>query len=177
MIKFRCPACRQKIKADGELAGKSGKCPHCEQRLTIPLETDPEFRFVDEARLKDLERMLAEASERIQFLEQQNQKSEAERSRIETILKQNLVPQFAGFLEDKMMKKMREDNQQLNATHQVAHTKVDDLESRLAAAQEKMLQKLRSYEVRIAELEAELQRARPNPLPAATIGTVGRPSL
>jgi DNA repair exonuclease SbcCD ATPase subunit len=177
VIKFRCPACRQKIKADGELAGKSGRCPHCEERLSIPTETDLEFRLLDDSRLKDMERMLQEAKERIQFLEQLNQKAESERTRIEEILKRNLVPQFAGFLEDKMMKKLREDHHQLSATNQVAHTKVDDLEARLTAAQEKMLQKLRAYEKRISELEAELQRTRAHTIPASTIGVVGRPSL
>jgi len=104
--------------------------------------------------------MLREAQDRIQFLERLNEKVEQERRQIEQILKKNLVPQFAGFLEDKMMKKLREDNQQLSSTHHAANYKVEDLEARLNAAQEKMLQKLRSYETRIAELEAELKRAR-----------------
>jgi hypothetical protein len=92
---------------------------------------------------------------------------ETERGRIEEILKRNLVPQFAGFLEDKMMKKLREDHQQLTATNQVANHRMEDLEARLVAAQEKMLQKLRRYESRIAELEAELRRVRPIPTPTA----------
>lgn len=160
VIKFRCPVCRQKIKADGELGGESGRCPHCEERLTIPMETDLEFRLLDDTRLKELEKQLHEATERIQFFEKLNEKTETERSRMEEILKKNLVPQFAGFLEDKMMKKLREDHQHLNATHEVAHKKVDDLEERLAQAQEKVVQKLRAYEARIAELESELRRAR-----------------
>jgi chromosome segregation ATPase len=92
-----------------------------------------------------------------------NQKAESERSRIEEILKRNLVPQFAGFLEDKMMKKLRDDHQQITATHGVAHSKLDDLEGRLVQAQEKMQQKLRAYESRIAELETQLRAARTTP--------------
>src|ERR1051325_2635729 len=124
VIKFRCSGCRQKIRADGELAGRSGRCPHCEQRLTIPMETELEFRLLDESRLKELERLLAQASERIQFLERLNQEAEAARSRLEEVFKRNLVPQFASFLEDKMIKKLRDNHQQLAATHQVAHGKV-----------------------------------------------------
>lgn len=165
MIKFRCPACRQKIKADGELAGRSGRCPHCEERLTIPIESDLEFRLIQEERAKELERLLAEAGRRIEQLEKMRETAEAERVRIEEILKRNLVPQFAHFLEDKMTRKMREDNQQLTATHQIAHSKMDDLEARLAQAQEKMLQKLRIYESRITELETELRRVKSNSLP------------
>ncbi len=160
MIKFRCSACRQKIKADDDLAGRNARCPHCEQGLTIPSETDLEFRLPDDTRQKELERLLAQAQERIQSLEGLNQKVEAERGRIEEILKRNLVPQFAGFLEDKMMKKLREDHHALSATHQVANNKMDDLEARLTAAQEKMMQKLRAYEIRIAELEEELRRVK-----------------
>lgn len=160
MIKFRCPACRQKIKADGEMSGQSGRCPHCEVRLTIPTETDLEFRLLDDSRLKELEKQLSTANDRIRALEELKQQADHERGRMEEILKRNLVPQFAGFLEDKMMKKLRDDHQELTVTHTVAHNKVDELEARLTQAQERMLQKLRVYELRIAELEEELRRVR-----------------
>ncbi len=36
MITFPCPGCGQKLKVKDELAGKKGKCPHCQQAVPVP---------------------------------------------------------------------------------------------------------------------------------------------
>jgi WD40 repeat protein/tRNA A-37 threonylcarbamoyl transferase component Bud32 len=36
MIAFPCPGCGKGLKVKDELAGKKGKCPHCQQGVTIP---------------------------------------------------------------------------------------------------------------------------------------------
>src|SRR5262249_7798009 len=36
MISFPCPACGKTLKIKADLAGKKGKCPACQQALTVP---------------------------------------------------------------------------------------------------------------------------------------------
>ena len=39
-IVFHCEHCEKKIAAADEFGGKAGKCPHCQQRVFIPLPPD-----------------------------------------------------------------------------------------------------------------------------------------
>lgn len=39
-IVFHCEHCEKKISAPDEFGGKAGKCPHCHQRVFIPLPPD-----------------------------------------------------------------------------------------------------------------------------------------
>jgi serine/threonine protein kinase len=39
LLSFPCPACGKSLKLKGHLAGKKGKCPHCQAVVRIPTET------------------------------------------------------------------------------------------------------------------------------------------
>jgi formylglycine-generating enzyme required for sulfatase activity/serine/threonine protein kinase len=41
MISFQCGACGQDIKVKDELAGRRGKCPRCQQPVTVPASASP----------------------------------------------------------------------------------------------------------------------------------------
>ncbi len=38
-IRFACPSCTKSIKAPAKFAGKTGECPNCGSRMTIPSES------------------------------------------------------------------------------------------------------------------------------------------
>lgn len=38
-IKFACPACGRSLNIKSELAGKRGRCPHCQEKIEIPTES------------------------------------------------------------------------------------------------------------------------------------------
>ena len=40
-IKFRCQSCEKVLETKDERAGKSGKCPHCGKRITVPNPAAP----------------------------------------------------------------------------------------------------------------------------------------
>lgn len=46
VIRFECEHCGKRMQVDDQLAGKRGKCPQCNERLTVP-EYD-EGNFLDE---------------------------------------------------------------------------------------------------------------------------------
>jgi DNA-directed RNA polymerase subunit RPC12/RpoP len=77
-IVFHCEHCEKKISAPDEFGGKAGKCPHCHQRVFIPLPPDqldeiplaPEDPQ-DDARRKEMLR------EQIKFQQQINDHKEA----------------------------------------------------------------------------------------------------
>jgi transcription initiation factor IIE alpha subunit len=35
-IEFTCPHCKYPLKADDQVAGKTGKCPKCGKEITVP---------------------------------------------------------------------------------------------------------------------------------------------
>jgi WD40 repeat protein len=39
-LAFACPSCGKRLKVKGELAGKTGKCPHCKKSLRVPAVSD-----------------------------------------------------------------------------------------------------------------------------------------
>jgi len=47
MIAFPCPGCGKGLKVKDELAGKKGKCPHCQQPVTVPADL-PLGLFMDQ---------------------------------------------------------------------------------------------------------------------------------
>jgi len=42
MIEFRCPNCAQKITAQADRAGTTGRCPRCKGKITVPGAVEPE---------------------------------------------------------------------------------------------------------------------------------------
>jgi hypothetical protein len=40
LLTFSCPGCGKTLKVKGELAGKKGKCPHCQQAVRVPAKSD-----------------------------------------------------------------------------------------------------------------------------------------
>ncbi len=40
MIAFRCTGCGNSLKVKDEVAGHKGRCPHCQQPMTVPAATD-----------------------------------------------------------------------------------------------------------------------------------------
>ena len=41
-IKFKCPSCSAVLQVNDSLAGKKGRCPKCQQIITVPTESAPE---------------------------------------------------------------------------------------------------------------------------------------
>lgn len=39
-MKFNCPSCSQRIKCEDDLAGKAVRCPNCNNKITVPQESD-----------------------------------------------------------------------------------------------------------------------------------------
>ena len=39
-ITFNCPECEAPLKADDDMAGKTGKCPECQKQVNVPPRTD-----------------------------------------------------------------------------------------------------------------------------------------
>jgi ribosomal protein L37AE/L43A len=39
-VKFQCPQCKTQLEAGIKLASKTGKCPNCDNEITVPAEDD-----------------------------------------------------------------------------------------------------------------------------------------
>lgn len=39
-VKFKCPECQASLEAGSKLTGKTGKCPNCNNEITVPAEGD-----------------------------------------------------------------------------------------------------------------------------------------
>lgn len=37
-VKFQCPQCQAQLEAGNKLVGKTGKCPKCNNEITVPAE-------------------------------------------------------------------------------------------------------------------------------------------
>jgi hypothetical protein len=39
-VKFQCPQCQKQLEAGNKLVGKKGKCPNCNNEITVPAENE-----------------------------------------------------------------------------------------------------------------------------------------
>jgi DNA-directed RNA polymerase subunit M/transcription elongation factor TFIIS len=39
-VKFQCPQCQTMLEAGSKLVGKTGKCPNCDNEITVPAESE-----------------------------------------------------------------------------------------------------------------------------------------
>lgn len=144
MIKFRCPNCTQKIRVNDEGADAVINCPTCAEPIVVPAASAPEFRPLPAVAAPQF--VIETAPPMTHGVVSTPLPSE----------RAALWSHLAQALKEKLVQALMLQRRQLLDSQNAGTEQLAAIEQRLASLQDAYAAKLKTYQVRVAELEREL---------------------